>query len=160
MDLSDNSSVEGETNFAGRSVQNFLEYYMGMYCNPNGVVMTIHCDDSISVASTFYRTVAGGANTVGVSHESENMNRFLETFSINAVTDLDGISILSLMSLYQQGRAELYCALEDVEEMLYFRKQHNRVYAKDDFDIEHAVPVVLESAEAIIRYTKQYFEEK
>jgi len=160
MDSSDNSSVEGETNFAGASIRDFLEHYLGVYCNPNGVVMTMLCDDSISVASTFYRTVAHGMHTVGVSHESENMRCFLDTFSLNAVADLDGITILSLMSLFQQGRAELYCSLETQDDMLHFRKQYDRLYARDDLDVEHAVSIELKSAEAIIWYTKQYFEGK
>src|SRR6185503_18573158 len=96
----------GNTNFGSITIRNFLEHYLGMYCNPHGVVMTIYRDDTISVASTFYRTVAGGMNTVGVAYDSESMNQFLETFAITSIHDLDEITALSLMALYQQGRAE------------------------------------------------------
>lgn len=158
MASSEKSYSGGETNFAIDTVRNFLEHYLGMYCNPHGVVMTIYRDDTISVASSFYRTVAGGTNTVGVAYESENMNRFLETFGIITVHDLDDITALSLMALYQQGRAEIYCSLDNHDGLLCFRKLNDCIYAKDDFDVEHAVPVLLESAEAFVRYTRKYFE--
>ena len=151
------SYSDGGTNFAVTTVRNFLEHYLGMYCNEHGVVMTIHRDDTISVASTFYRTFAGGMNSVGVAYESEDMNCFLETFAITSVHDLDEITALSLMGLYQQGRAEIYCALENYDGMLCFKRQNDCLYAKDDFEVEHVVPVVLETAEAFVRYTKCYF---
>lgn len=158
MNSSEQSSLEGGANYAGNHVRRFLEHSLGIYCNTHGVVLTLHCDDAITVASTFYRTVAGGMHTVGVTYESENMNRFLETFAIKEVIDLEGISVVSLMALYQQGWAELYCSLENRDEMLCFRKYHDCMYAKDDFDVEHAVPGMLESADAIIGYTKWYLE--
>jgi len=150
----------GNTNFGSITIRNFLEHYLGMYCNPHGVVMTIYRDDTISVASTFYRTVAGGMNTVGVAYDSESMNQFLETFAITSIHDLDEITALSLMALYQQGRAEIYCCLDNHDGLLCFRRQNECLYAKDDFDVEHAVPIALETAEAFVRYTKQYFEEE
>jgi hypothetical protein len=133
-----------------------MEEHLGIYDNPNGVEFVMDPDGNMYTSSNWPGEQTAEEVVVRLSFDSETIDDFVTAFNLTSVQQLPTITPLDLMELYQQGKAEVFSAIDSglIFYPLYFRKLKNKMVARDDYDREHEVEVSLETAEQFKTYTK------
>jgi len=134
---------------------------LAVYDNPHDVEIVLNEDDSVIVAATWPGEDHEGFN-LEFCFESNTLTEFTQAFEIQSPEGLTQITPAIIINLYQQGKASVYCAVDNVIGSsnyypLYFRKKNNSMRATDGYGNEHQVLVLLETPEQFIEYTKERY---
>ena len=83
---------------------------------------------------------------------------FIHDFAITHPGDLEDIRPEALWKRYQNEEAELFCSTDEwLNEYLYFRKEKGRLYATNEWNVRHAVPLNPTDWGDLVNYTRNYF---
>lgn len=101
---------------------------------------------------------------LSVIYEGFDVSVLIEKFGITRANGLEDITPRQLQKLYQQGKACIYCWLDDEEVGLYFRLQKNRSMIASEYYLGNGsqerifeVHGLLETPEQFIDYTRHYY---
>ena len=138
-------------------VKDFMDDQV-VYDNPHNIEMLTHADDSVCVATGWPGHEIEGFNLEFI-FECDTIAQFTQVFGIRHIKDLDRISPAFLMSLYQQGKAQVYCAVDIPwhHYPLLFLKKNGVIIATDDYSEEHEVLVLLETQQQFMDYTQDCY---
>ena len=138
-------------------VKDFMEDQV-VYDNPQGIEMLTNPDDSICVATCWPGHDIEGINLEFI-FECDTIAQFTQAFGIRYIKDLDRISAAFLISLYQHGEAQVYCAVDTTCHYypLLFLKKNSVIIATDDYGREHEVLVLLKTQQQFIDYTQDCY---
>lgn len=106
-----------------------------------------------------------GTTALLVTYEGYDVVELIETFGLTTADGLTDITPMQLKQLYYQGKACIYCWIEDEGDSLYFRLQADgsmlaadNYIGNDDHPARlHEVPELLETEEQFKEYTRQYW---
>ena len=128
-----------------------------VYDNPHDVEITTNEYDAVCIASDWPGEHKNEAFSLEIVYESNTLAEFLHVFGIITVDDLKHITPGFMLTLYHQGKAEIYCAIDTLRRYfpLRFRKHNNMMQATDHGGIEHEVFVLLETPQHFLDYTQR-----
>jgi hypothetical protein len=138
-----------------RSVQDFMDNQL-VYDNPHDVEITTNEHDAVWIASDWPNEQKNEAFTLEIVFESKTLTEFLHIFGILSVEDIKHITPAFMLALYQQGKAEICCAVDTLISHfpLRFRKHNNTMQATDHGGVQHEVLILLETPQQFIHYTQ------
>lgn len=139
----------------------FMEEQMGIYYNPHGVEIVMMPDNFICIGAGWPGSENEDEVSIELGFETEIIEEFTEAFGITSARQMHLITPSALLHLYQRGKAVISCYIDrsNLYYVLYFRKQKNKIFAKDSAGAEHEVTASPETPQQFISYTKQYFRE-
>jgi hypothetical protein len=140
------------------AVKDFLDNYV-VYDNPHEVEIITNADYSVMVATNWPGENNDEGFNLEIFFECATISAFIETFKLRSIRDLRRITPAFMMSLYEQGKADVCCAVDNYPNYypMRFRKINQTLVAKDDRDMEHEVPVNLETPQEFRDYTMQCY---
>jgi hypothetical protein len=138
-------------------IADLLEDYLGLFDNHAGLQICWYPDGTINISGKWPEYSEADDICIGVCAEFTSVEDMIKILGIISVDQIHLISANTLLDLYHTGNAEIYCCIEqpDVYCLLYFRKITNEIWAKDEADQEHMVPVKLETPEDFVGYICQ-----
>jgi hypothetical protein len=143
-----------------RAVFDFMDERLGIYVNPYNVEFILDEEDAISVSCHFPHEVTYKTFFIELEFDSNTIAEFTNAFGITSLKHLGTIDPDLLMTLYQQGKATIFSAIDTPPSYytLHFRKQHNLTLVKGENNIELAVTTPLETPNQFLAYTLQQYQ--
>ena len=131
---------------------------MGYFCNQHDVEV-VYSDEYIALISIFPEYIADFQTSfLGIVYECEKIARFIKDFNLKSVEDFEAINHDSLAKMYSKGKADIVCRFDShICRGLYFKKEGDKLYAKDDEENGHYVPGYLNSLADFENYTFKYY---
>ena len=154
------------------SVHDFLECMTSLYNNEHdvGIMTNLFNEnrdqeegDYISVSAIWQSKAPAMPfhdETIIASFYCSTIDQFMQAFGINDAVGINSITPGHLFDLYLQGKAEIECTVSHLYDdySLYFSQAPSSSARGGRFeDAEHTVPLLLDTREQIIRYTRQHF---
>ena len=130
------------------------------YSNKHTVEFTTFDDESVSVSSGWPGITGAGDLYLELCFESETTTGFVETFRITTVDNLENITPVLMLHLFNQGHVELCCAIDktNVFYQLRFSKHQGKIRATNEKGALHEADVLLETARQFMDYTEQQYQ--
>jgi hypothetical protein len=147
---------------AGRHIYAFLDNYLGIYDNPQGIEFCMNLDDSVFVIYPVNPPPEPWID-FGLLYPSNEFNKFVRDFHFAGARELKTMTPERLWGMYRKGKAEIYCTLcvQIIFHALYFRlTKKNTMIVRDDYDNEHEIGEVLQSPLQFMEYTQNHFLNK
>lgn len=138
-------------------ITDLLEDYLGIFDNRAGLQICMHPDGTINISGKWPEYTEADDICIGVCIDFTSVEELIKILDITSIGQIHLISAKTLLGLYHAGNAEVYCCIEqsDVYCLLYFRKINHEIWAKDEEENEHMVPVRLEAPEDFVEYICQ-----
>lgn len=160
-DLENLPPCKGNGTLQEKAIGKFFDKVGDIYDNPNDVEVIWLGDYEVYACAPWPGIDTGKNISLEVGVEAESYAAFAEVFGIkNKVQKIiDEITPEQLVSLYEEGTAEVFCQVENnAAGSLEFKKENNKLFARDDADNVHEVKQPLEKPEHFIDYTRRYME--
>lgn len=144
---------------AGRYIYKFLDNYLGIYDNPQGIEFCMNIDDSVFVIYPIDPAPEPYVD-FGLLYPSNDFNKFVRDFRFAGTKELKALTPAHLWTMYYDGKAEIYCTLvvKVIFHALYFRlTKHNTMIVRDDYDEEHEIGEVFRFPSQFLEYTQSHF---
>ena len=140
-------------------ILNYLENITN-HINQHGVAIGLYDDDSIFVDCSFPGREKNPFTPLELCAHLKSLDEFTEIFEVTCKKDLDKITPLDLLHLYEQGKVKVYCLIDEIHfgGALYFFKKGATIIAEDDDEeCRHEVKKEIKTATDFINYTNTYF---
>ena len=144
---------------AARHIYQFLDDYLGIYDNPQGIEFCMNNDDTVFVILPLNPPPEPWID-FGYMYPSTAFIKFVRDFQFASTLGLKRLSSANLESMYQAGKVEIYCTIviNVIFYCLYFRlTKHNTMIVRDDYDNEHEVGEVFHSPIQFMEYTQNHW---
>jgi len=135
-----------------KEIIHFLEICHDCYTNPHNVDFVTE-DDCIYTTSWWIQRLKLHIS-IGGYMEHKTMEAFVTDFNITSVKDLGKITHEHLMEFYLEGKACLFCYVEDY--CLFYKKKNDKMVVIDD-TLEVEIPGMLSKPSEFISHTRNYF---
>src|SRR5687767_140775 len=93
------------------AVKDFLDNYV-VYDNPHEVEIITNADDSVMVATNWPGENNDNGFNLEIFFECSTIEEFIETFKLRSTRDLRRITPAFMMHLFEQGKADVCCAVD------------------------------------------------
>jgi len=143
---------------AGRHIYEFLDDYLGIYDNPQGLEFCMNADDSVFVIHNL--PPPEEYVDFGLLYNSMPFSKFLRDFKFAGTRDVKALAPDRLWEMYYAGKVEIFCTLcvNIIFHALYYRlTKRNTMIVRDDYDQEHELEVALTTPRQFLEYTEQHF---
>jgi hypothetical protein len=144
------------------SVIDYLDNHMCILRNKHSVEICMHDSNYFSAGCR----VPGFEDkrkiyTIGLHIVCESIGSLIQFFSIKEARDLESVTPVMMLNLYENGDACIYCTLSDYMSFgLQFRKLGKAMFATDNFDEKtHAVGDHLKTQDEFYRYTVSFYKQ-
>jgi len=135
----------------------FLDDQLPTYYNPLGVQIYLNTDSTLIVCSDFPGVGESDTISVEIFQLVKSFQRLKSLLKISKPEQLEKLSPIDLLALYEQGRMKVICMLDGFREM-HFLKDNGTIYAKNHLQDIHKVEVPLNTADDFIKYTTEYYD--
>jgi hypothetical protein len=144
---------------AARHIYQFLDDYLGIYDNPQGIEFCMNNDNSVFVIYPL-EPPPEPCIDFGLLYPCNAFSRFVRDFQFAGTRGLKELTPENLRTMYQNGKVEIYCTIciQVIYHALYFRlTKKNTMIVRDDQDIEHEVGEVFLHPIQFVEYTTNHF---
>ena len=140
------------------AVTHFMHNH-GIYDNDHDVEIVISADDSLMIAANWPGESNNNGFNIEIYLECRTIADLIRLFELKAVKDLLNITPVFLINLFDQGKADICCAIDSYPNYypMQFRKTIHGMTATNDQELEHFVTVLLETPEQFREYTQQCY---
>jgi hypothetical protein len=125
--------------------------------NPNGIIIEAVGDGSLQAEYKFINTEN---TTLSIILDCKK-KVFVESLNITSIADIDALTPLNFMEVYEQGLAEMVCFVTlNYSYCLSFKKCVDVIVATNESNVEHIISDLekLKTHDQYIDYTKRYYQ--
>lgn len=125
--------------------------------NPNGIIIEAVEDGSLQAEYKFINTEN---TTLSIILDCKK-KAFVEYLTITSIENIDALTPVNLMEVYEQGLAEMVCFVTlNYAYCLSFKKCGDVIVATNESNVEHIIPdpEKPETHDQYIDYTQRYYQ--
>jgi hypothetical protein len=140
-----------------KEILNLFDQSGGIYTNPHEVELTL-LEEEVCMSISWPDMEFDEDIMLEVVHNSPTISHFIKEIGLTSSAGIDNITPSTLMNMYHLGKACVFCLIDQYPGFsMYFRRQNNKLIAMGDCNINHVVPVCLQTPEQFISYTLQHY---
>lgn len=135
----------------------------GPYTNDTGVSFLYHPrDTSLFITCDVPGLQLPGTDfTVDLNTNHPNLFHFIHEYVVTELEDLQTITPHLLLKRFIVGKASLLCCIDpEIKSFLHFKRKGDVLWAKDNEEQKHQVPLHLNRPDELLVYTQHYYELK
>jgi len=135
-----------------KAIHDFFDPLENVYVNPHKVVFTLMIDE-ICMSAPWPGFNAKNNVALELVYNSGTLSQFIKEMAITNTNDLDRITPSHLIDLYMNGKASVFCLVDQKPGYrIYFRRHNGKIMVTGDHMAAHTVYASLKTAADFIKY--------